>query len=133
MVSCGLSQFHGHGSWLVCEVALGSIYLCCRLPHFVELCEQQVNKEILGEEGRTYQGFLGCKGANMHQRLAANIQEVQVRPLFILMGRLGIRRTRLEYTQCWLPVRFGWWVAGGDGRETSPCERASRGGGLGWD
>ena len=21
-LSCGLSQYHGHGSWLVCEVAL---------------------------------------------------------------------------------------------------------------
>jgi hypothetical protein len=28
----GLSQFHGHGSWLVCEVALGPALLCQSRP-----------------------------------------------------------------------------------------------------
>ena len=73
---------------------------------------ERVNRGMCGE-GHTYQGFLGCKGANMHQRVAANIQEAQVRPLFILMGWLGIRRMRLEYAQCWLPVHvcyLTWWV-----------------------
>ena len=35
-LSYGLSQFHGHGSWLVCEVELslllGDMYVCVLIP-----------------------------------------------------------------------------------------------------
>ena len=30
--SFGLSQFHGHGSWLVCELALSVKYTICEVP-----------------------------------------------------------------------------------------------------
>ena len=33
-LSFGLSQFHGHGSWLVCEVALS-----------LEVCDDEENNE----------------------------------------------------------------------------------------
>jgi hypothetical protein len=90
--SCGLSQFHGHGSWLIFEVTLNVTYAICEGPKYVDRYLEVSKCYITSEHSNLIKHPISHKHNNSP---VESTNDLSLSPSYLFRG--AVCKTALSY------------------------------------